>query len=361
MKRRSRLPRILLAILVLIVLSEVVGRIVGAPPLPPTSDFIDAQEWRYADWIQRDSEVFWEYRPSQVIDANFMKAGRYTINSHGYRGPDYKIEKATGVTRVVCLGESSTFGLSVFDDAVWPRQMERKLNQLDPQKRRWEVLNLGVTNFSTTQAVRQAREELPRLNPDFVLACFSWGDHQPSANGISDDRRDVGAGWVIAIRNIFEQSAAYRWLCVAWASAIPTPPPSQSPPGFEQRRVSSTDFSENIEKLMRASISAGARPIAVTSPISWPPEGTSDTAGVFHVHHRYRRLTRFGAIAGGGEFVELANAFDLYPRFFDNTLEENELFNAQGHEFAGEFLARYLLGDTVVINRFGSEDYTEGR
>ena len=122
-----------------------------------------------ADWIEKDSELLWRYRPSQVIDGNFIKPGRYTINSQGYRGPEFTPEKQPGIARIVCLGESNTFGLSVSDDAVWPRQMEKKLNSLDPQKRRWEVLNLAVTNYSTLQGVRQAREALPSLKPDIVM------------------------------------------------------------------------------------------------------------------------------------------------------------------------------------------------
>lgn len=353
--------RPLLTLLALVVLAEVACRFIDTPLLPPTSDFIEAQEWRYVDWIERDTNVLWKYRPDRVIDRQFLKPGRYTINSHGYRGPEYKLEKPGGVTRVVCLGESSTFGLGVSDGETWPRQLENKLNQLDPQKRRWEVLNLGVTNYSTFQGVRQAREELPRLSPDFVLSCFSWADHQPAANGIPDDRIDVDTGWPIAMTNLLDRSAAFRWMHIFWSKSFPKPPHALLPPGFDQRRVSSTDFSENVEKLMREAKAVGARPVVVTSPISWPPTGMSDTSGAYNVHHRYRRLARFGAIAGGGEFVELANVFDLYRRFYDNPDAEIELFNAQGHAFAGEFLARYLLGDSVIVARYGSTAYTEGR
>ena len=360
-KKRSSIPRMLLICAVLAVAAEIICRVIGAPILPPTSDFIEAQEWRYADWIEKDSDLYWRYRPSQVIDGRFIKPGRYTINSHGYRGPEYTLEKANDVTRIVCLGESSTFGLGVSDDAAWPRHLEKKLNSLDPQKRRWEVLNLAVTNYSTFQGVRQAREELPRLKPDIVMSCFSWADHQPAANGVPDDRLEVGPAWQASTTNLLDRSAAIRWLRVVWARIFPTQTPTQSPPGFDQRRVPSTEFSENIERIMREAIAVGARPVTVTSPISWPPPGLTDTSGVPHVHHRYRRLARFGAIAGGGEFIELANAFDQHARFYDNTNKEIQLFNVQGHAFAGEFLARYLLGDSAIVAQYGSQAYTQGR
>jgi hypothetical protein len=114
------------------------------------------------------------------------------------------------------------------------------------------------------------------------------------------------------------------------------------------------EFVANIEKLVRATQDAGARSVLVTSPISWPPPGKSDTSGIFHYHQRYRRMARYGAISAGAEFVELANAFDTHPEFFDNPRIDNERFNASGHAFAGEFLARFLLGipqDTTDSSR----------
>lgn len=356
-KRRTHNARTLAVILGGLVLAELAGRLAGPPLLPPTTTFIEAQEWRYHEWIQRDPELFWRYRPSRVIDGRFLKPGRYTINSQGYRGPEFSVEKPAGVTRIVCLGESNTFGLGVADDTAWPRQLERQLNALDPEGRSWEVLNLGVTSYSTVQGVRQARRELPRLRPDIVLFCFSWADHQPSANGIADDQLEIGTGWWLALDEGLNHLALARWLKAAW----PARKPATAPPGFAQRRVPSTEFAENIERLTRESQAVGARPVLVTSPISWPPPGMTDTSGVFHVHHRYRRLARFGALAASGEFVELANAFDEFPRLYDDPRSENELFNAQGHAFAGEFLARYLLGDSTIMARYGSQVYTEGR
>jgi len=360
-RKKSHFARTLLILLALLVAAEITGRSAGAPTLPPDPAFIEAREWSYPDWIEKDAELFWRYRPSRTIDGSFLKPGRYTINAKGYRGPDFTPEKRDSVTRIVCLGESSTFGLSVSDEAVWPRQLEKNLNALDPQKRRWEVLNLGVTNYSTFQGVRLAREEFPRLKPDIVLFCFSWADHQPAADGMNDDGIDVGADWQVGLVNLLNRSALFRWAQVGWAMVVPPQTPAESSPGFDQRRVPSTEFSENVERITREAFAVGARPVMVTSPISWPPPGLTDISGIFHVHHRYRRLARFGAIAAGGEFVELANAFDDYPRFYDDRKSGNELFNAQGHAFAGEFLARYILGDTTIMAKFGSQVYTEGR
>lgn len=351
-----------MAILVaLLVSGEIAGRLSGAPVLPADPSFIEAREWSYPDWVEKDADLFWRYRPSRTIDGDFLKPGRYTINSDGFRGPGFPKFKAEGVTRILCLGESTTFGLGVADADVWPRKLEERINALDPERRRWEVLNLGVTNYSTHQGVILARREFSRLQPDIVFYCYSWADHQPAANGIPDDRVDLGPGWAIGTANFLNRSAMWRWIRIGWNALSPATPSTVAPPGFDQRRVPSTDYAENIKKITREAISVGARPVMVTSPISLPPPGVSDADGIFHVHHRYRRLARFGSLAAGGEFVELANAFDPYTRFYDDHTSEHELFNAQGHAFVGEFLARYLLGDSIIIAKFGSQIYTEGR
>jgi hypothetical protein len=80
----------------------------------------------------------------------------------------------------------------------------------------------------------------------------------------------------------------------------------------------------------------------------------TDTSGVFDVHHRYRRLARYGAVAGGAEFIEMATAFDHHAEFYDDPRREIELFNDRGHDFAADFLARYILGDTAIVNHYGS-------
>ena len=109
-------------------------------------------------------------------------------------------------------------------------------------------------------------------------------------------------------------------------------------------RVSPAHFASNIESVCWAAGQAGARAVVVTSPISAPPRGYSDAEGIFYYHHQYRRMARYAATLGEGEFIEMANAFDEHPEFFGSPPDDFEHFNAQGHMFAGEFLARFLLG-----------------
>jgi len=326
-----------------LVLLEGVARLAGGPPHTSNPTFVEATEWDYPAQIAKDPDLFWRYRPQQVIHSDFVAPGTYTINSLGFRGLEPNETKSTDVRRVVCLGESTTFGWGVSDALAYPCQLETQLNRLDPQHRRWEVVNAGVTNYSTYQGGILAQRWLPRWKPDVVLFNYSWADHQPAGVGGADNDLRMPAQWRLDLEEVLQRSAAVQWARWAWLSLFHSEGPLL-PTDRRVWRVGLPEFVGNIEKLVRAAQDAGARPVIVTSPISWPPPGKSDTSGVFHYHQRYRRMARYGAVAAGAEFVELANAFDTHPEFFDDPRVDNEHFNDAGHAFAGEFLARFILG-----------------
>lgn len=352
-KRRSPLPAAYLLVAIIIV--EIVGRLAGSPVWPQNSTFIEAPEWNYPHVIERDADLFWRYRPNQTIAGDFFAPGRYGMNSHGFRGDDFIMAKQDGTQRVVCFGGSVTFGWGVADPETYPRQLERRLNELDPERRSWQVINAGVTNYSSHQGLALAEKLLPSLDADIALFHFSWGDHQHAGNGVPDKELRMPARWVLRLENIAMRSFAFRWMRRGWMALFPSEPPKPDP-AFRTWRVSMVDFTANIEKMIRLAKGLGARPVIVSSPISWPPPGMSDTSGIFHYHHRYHRTARYAAAAAGGEYAELANAFNRHPRFFDDPRRDNEHFNANGHAFAGDFLARFLLGvpqDTLTGVRQG--------
>ena len=343
----------MIAIVVLIVLAEVAGRLAGWPRFPQDPAFVQAPELSYPRYIDKDPDVFWRYRPNQVISSGFFSPGQYTINNHGFHGPNFPIDKPALRMRVVCMGGSTTFGLGVGDTRCYPRQLELALNRLDPQKREWDVINAGVTDYSTFQGAALAERWLPRLRPDIVLFNYSFGDHQRASHEIADADLHVGAGWSIAFENAAMRSAACQWGRRLWQMISPpgTPDTSTTTPEW---RVNITDFNANIEHLVRAADRVHAHSIVVSSPISWPPPGKDDNSGLFHYHHRYHRIAKYAALYNGADYCELANLFNLHPEFFDDPVHDNELFNERGHAYAGEILAQFILGlplDTAGVDR----------
>jgi len=111
----------------------------------------------------------WALRPGLQPTAAF---GDKTVssNSHGVRGAAERgYSKPAGVTRIVTLGDSFTFGEDVGDDETWSQQLERSLPGT-------EVLNLGVHGYAHDQMLLYLQEEGIRYHPDLVLLGFMGDD-----------------------------------------------------------------------------------------------------------------------------------------------------------------------------------------
>ena len=83
----------------------------------------------------------------------------YRINERGMRGPDIDWSLGDEELRVVCVGDSCTFGKGVLEEASWPRQLERLLQEALPEGQRARVANLGINGGDATSAHELLREQ----------------------------------------------------------------------------------------------------------------------------------------------------------------------------------------------------------
>jgi lysophospholipase L1-like esterase len=100
---------------------------------------------------------------------------RVSINSLGFRGTEFNREKDPSVFRIVCLGDSWTFGANVDQQDSYPQRLSALLKQQYPQAD-FEVLNLGVFAYSSYQGLLLLKKEIGRLQPDILLIGFGMND-----------------------------------------------------------------------------------------------------------------------------------------------------------------------------------------
>ena len=104
----------------------------------------------------------------------------FRINGRGLRADrEYPYEKAAGVRRIVSLGDSFTVGYEVEVEQTFSAVLERELRR---RGHRIEVLNAGVSGYSTAEALIYFERELLRYEPDLVLISFF-------ANDLADNAR----------------------------------------------------------------------------------------------------------------------------------------------------------------------------
>lgn len=91
------------------------------------------------------------------------------INALGFRDPrEYALEKPPGTIRILVLGDSVTFGHGARFETTYPYLLEQRLRHAWPDVA-WQVWNLGVPGYATSQALAYLHEVGPRFAPDLVV------------------------------------------------------------------------------------------------------------------------------------------------------------------------------------------------
>ncbi|MFX0194692.1 MAG: SGNH/GDSL hydrolase family protein [Candidatus Hodarchaeota archaeon] len=146
-------------------LVEVVLRVVGYEkfkvelPNPERAIF-----WHY------DSLLGWKHLPNH--DGRFIMSDfdiHVKINGQGLRDRPYSYQRQKGVFRIVVLGDSFTWGFGVEQDQIFTEIIERSQDNL-------EVINMGVSGYSTDQEYLLLKEEGLKYQPQLIMLMFFDND-----------------------------------------------------------------------------------------------------------------------------------------------------------------------------------------
>lgn len=142
------------------------------------------------------------------------------INQAGMRDRWRPVQKAPGAFRIAVLGDSFAEAVQVpIQQAFW-FILENELNGCDPfQGRKVEVLNFGVSGYSTAQELLTLRHHVWAYQPDLVLLAFFHGnDVAENSRALDDDPLRpyfVYRGDELVLDASFRQSPSYRFR-TAW-------------------------------------------------------------------------------------------------------------------------------------------------
>jgi len=90
-----------------------------------------------------------------------------SVNSFGFRGPEFSRAKEKGVYRIVVLGGSTTFGSGVDDAHTYPVLLEKYLN--GAAGRHVEVINGGIPEAEIGEIYNLIHKDVIPLEPDAVI------------------------------------------------------------------------------------------------------------------------------------------------------------------------------------------------
>ncbi len=130
---------------------------------------------RSSDYFQPDPQLGWLPRANAFGTQPRFPGTSFKTNSKGLRDREYDEEKTAGVTRIVVVGDSHTWGYGVNDDEIYSEQLEVMLGDS-------EVINLGVTAYGLWQEVDYFRRTGLRYAPDILIVGFTQNDVDNGAN-----------------------------------------------------------------------------------------------------------------------------------------------------------------------------------
>jgi lysophospholipase L1-like esterase len=272
-----------------------------------------------------DPLLFW--RPMPNLRGVVWDATPVTTNAQGLRYDHDIGPKPKGTFRIVCAGDSVTFGFRVprvylrrpREKADWlpyPALLEKWLRAANPG-RTVEVIPLATPGYSSHQGLAWLRRDIGWLQPDVVTACFGWNDMDLA------DRSDAAAmkgDWLsVTGRRLLSRSQALihvsRWLASRHAP--------KAPPPETVRRVERDAYVANLLEMARLARRHGAAAVLIgpvyRDRVSHPPEGDI-IAG-------YRDALRAAARAQGIPYFEVPElteaAYPANARLFEEHIHPN--------------------------------------
>jgi lysophospholipase L1-like esterase len=224
--------------------------------------------------LVEDPFVLWWNKPlatktQPVNPAVFGHPGAtWTIenDSEGFRGPErpYRDADDHEVYRILCVGDSVTFGFNVDQPDAYPRRLEALLRERHPG-RQIEVVNAGVPGWSSVQGLRFLEAYGLRLRPDLVIAAHGTNDQFWPA--LVTDRERLPGGGLPAPEmrppSLLERTAIYRLLARIGRRGRPATEPSPVcketiARGETCRRVSVHEIETTVAEMHERVRAAGA-------------------------------------------------------------------------------------------------------
>lgn len=271
----------------------------------------------------------------------FEDGSTIQVNEDGIVGEDVP-PKEPGELRVLCMGDSITFGTS-FEGLTFPHYLEQALARWSPD-RKWRVINAGIPGYTTWQGLALLDELAPRYNPDLLVVTFlieEMGTHPyrgspPETPGLR-------------VQRILYHSALYLLALQAIKGTSPIHDPVPVDGGSVRPE---TAYGMNLDVFADKARQMGIPIVFVEEALNFPPPGRRETGAPALSPETYRQLCDvleehteakhlpLVRISHDPEFLRLGSRFYFPHDTIHPSTPGNEII---GEAIATEIVARQLL------------------
>lgn len=127
------------------------------------------------------------------------------VNSYGFRGAEWNLQKTPGVARIAVTGSSMTWGSSVAVEKIYTTLLEKNLND---RGLKVEILNCAVQGYTLEQSVRNYEKHVSKFKPDYLIQAFADQDIKDFEIIGSPPKGDLRP-WLA--RTAFYQNFYFEW------------------------------------------------------------------------------------------------------------------------------------------------------
>ena len=329
------LARIIAATLLLLLSAEIVVRALGNPP-----SVVPIAKGRFR--LSPNLKIGYEPIPNIQYDGKSLEFFQYrgTSNRLGYRGPTYPEVAASGVYRIVALGDSVTEGMRVhhYED-LYTAKVERALRE---EGMNAQVLNFGVSGYNTQQEVETLKDKALLFHPDLVLLAYTLNDTDgpyyfllnPLIEKFNNKKNPHVLGGFVA--RCLVKSALYRLL----RFRLLAPNADEEKQLTYKQYATGNTVAEYANALGLLSESHGFQVLVVVFPMFTDP---SFTSYAFHDDHSFIREI---AMEQDFLFLDLLPAYTACAKETKKPLnQKKDKFhpNIRGHTCAANAITEFIL------------------
>lgn len=297
--------------------------------------------------FEGDPLLLWRLRPN--LDHVVWDFTVVSTNSHHLRSKHLIDKKKADTVRIVCLGDSVTFGYRV--PTVWPDRPDEYHREWLPypmllenalrtenQSRNIEVISMAVPGYTSHQGLAWLRREIETLKPDLLTVSFGWNDVSLSN---APDRSTMNTSWyATATRHLVDSSQAFAH-ATRWLRSFRTQGDAAVKPA---PRVSEDEYIQNMMAIVELAQKNNARLIMIAAPyrdlVTNPPEGERVV--------RYRNSLKSAAQTLQIPFMEIfeltESAYPANEGWFGELIHPNHM----GHRLLTSELLKLIRGNNLL-------------
>jgi hypothetical protein len=315
-----------------------------------------------------DALLGWSNIPNIYLKDMYGPGVSLRINGQGFRGDhDYSVEVPSGKKRIICAGDSFTFGYGVSDHETW-------CQRLSSQDTHLETVNMGQGGYGIDQTYLWYKRDAGKLRHNILLFAFNTKDfgrmrykqfhgyYKPlltvqdnvlTVTRVPVPRRSAVAHWLIQRRTVIDDLRAFQL-----ASTLFTSPADSG----DLREADAQRTQEMLAGKIFADVAKLAQARNSTLILVYLP-----SALITDEDLRWQNVVHDIARREGIQLIDLVNLFDTLPSAAHAALfipeEKLGYRGAAGHytAAANQIVARALRLQLNQVAAFGAVTAQSGK